>query len=380
MNGGIGMQAFGQKELLEDVHENDLCVGCGACVGLCPYFKNYRGKTAMIFPCDLEKGRCYAFCPKAEVDLDELYANLHGRPYEGSPLGYYREICAASAGEKMAGGSFQAGGVASALTTFAFEKGLIDSAVLTDREGLVPVPRLITESSEVLECATSKYMAASTLSEVNRGAKEGYKKMAVVCTPCQATALGQMSANPLERSDFDYPVSLVIGLFCTWALDTRKLIAMLRDRIDIGKIKKMDIPPPPAEVFVIEMDEGKVEIPLDEIRPLVPHGCLICPDMTSELADVSVGVLEGEPDWNTLIIRTEKGKKFIEEAIKEGWVVTKEIPQEKLDHLIFAGANKKKRAIDKANGEGLLNTSEKTGRSALRIKKEAIARISSAQE
>lgn len=49
------MQIFGPSELLEDVHKEDLCIGCGACVNLCPYFKNYRGKTAMLFPCARKK-------------------------------------------------------------------------------------------------------------------------------------------------------------------------------------------------------------------------------------------------------------------------------------------------------------------------------------
>ncbi|MBT3226985.1 MAG: 4Fe-4S binding protein [Deltaproteobacteria bacterium] len=29
-----------------------LCIGCGMCVNLCPYFKNYKGKTSMVFSCD----------------------------------------------------------------------------------------------------------------------------------------------------------------------------------------------------------------------------------------------------------------------------------------------------------------------------------------
>ena len=373
------MQAYGQKELLEDVHHNDLCIGCGACVGLCPYLKNYKGRTAVIFPCDLAQGRCYAFCPKAEVDLDELCLNFHGRPYEGSPLGYYQEIFAARAGEKMTKGSFQAGGVVSALTTFALEKGMIDAAVLTDRKGLVPVPRLVKEAGEILECATSKYMAASTLEEVNRAGKDGYNRMGVVCTPCQATALAQMRINPLKREDLIYPVSLIVGLFCTWALDTRRLIDLLKKRgVDVEKIKKMDIPPPPAEVFVVETEEGRMELPLNEVRRIVPKGCSICPDMTSELADISVGVLEGEPNWNTLVVRTERGAGLVEEATREGWITKKKMPEASLEHLTFAAANKKRRAIDKA--AGLLNTTEKGSRSALRIKDEALSIISGKQE
>ena len=256
------MQIYGPNELLKDVHERNLCIACGACVDLCPYFKTYRGRTAMIFPCDLEQGRCYAHCPKAEVDLDMLSGMVRGRPYDGSPLGYFREVFAAKAGDKVLKGAFQGGGAVSAITAFALDSGIIDSAVLTDRKGLVPVPRIVKSFSEVMECAGSKYMAAPTVAAVNRGAREGYSRMGVVGTPCQVTAIAEIRSNPLDRPDFIDPVALVIGLFCTWALDTRKLISMLSKRLDINGITKMDIPPPPAEIFVLETDNGPVEISL----------------------------------------------------------------------------------------------------------------------
>jgi len=374
------MHIYGPNELLKDIHERDLCVACGACVDLCPYFKTYRGKTAMIFPCDLEQGRCYAHCPKAEVDLDQLSENLRGKPYEGSALGDYSKVFAARAGDRMSEGPFQAGGAVSAIMSFALENAIIDSAVLTDREGLVPVPKIATRASEVVEFAGSKYMAAPTVAAVNRGAREGYTRMGFVGTPCQVTAIEQMRLNPLDRPDFVDPVALVVGLFCTWALDTRKLIAMLSKRLDISGIRKMDIPPPPAEIFVLETDEGRIEIPLDEIRPLVPQGCLVCPDMTSEWADISVGVLEGEPEWNILVIRSEKGNEIVEKAVSEGWLQTKEIPERSLAHLAFAASKKRKRSLIKCIEQGFLNSGEKERHSVLRISEDVVRKIVGEQE
>ena len=197
---------------------------------------------------------------------------------------------------------------------------------------------------------------------------------------CQVTALALMRSNPLNRPDFMDPVALVVGLFCTWALDTRKLISALSKKVDIEKIRKMDIPPPPAEIFVLETEEGRMEIPLDEIRPLVPEGCMVCPDMTSEWADISVGVLEGEPEWNTLVTRSEKGHELVEKAVHEGWIETREMPEESLDHLAFAASNKRKRAIRKSLDEGLLNTGEEGRRSVLRVREEAVHKIMGEEE
>ncbi len=97
--------------------------------------------------------------------------------------------------------------------------------------------------------------------------------------------------------------------------------------------------------------------------------------MTAEFADVSVGVLEGRPDMNTLIVRTEHGQRIVEEAEKEGYLVLGDMPEEGLDHLIRAAANKKKRALLKAKQAGMLNRSEGEERSYLRVNEPVLEKI-----
>ncbi|MFO7963642.1 MAG: Coenzyme F420 hydrogenase/dehydrogenase, beta subunit C-terminal domain [Desulfobacterales bacterium] len=368
------MQVYGSNELMEHVLKNDLCIGCGACVDLCPYFRTYKGKTAMIFPCTITKGRCHAFCPKAESDLSELSLAVYGKPYDGSPLGHYESVWVASAGETMPVGQFQAGGTVSALMTIAMKNNMIDAAVLTGRKGLIPTAELVTEADAVTRFATSKYTAAPTLSAVNRAAKKGLNRLGVVGTPCQMTALAQMSTNPFDEADFHDPVALKIGLFCTWALDTRRLTAFLKDRVDIPSIQSMDIPPPPAEILVVKTESETIEIPLDEIRLLVPGACGVCPDMTAEWADVSVGILEGEPKRNTLIVRTQTGKNLVDAAVSEGYLQLSDMPEENLEHLKSAAANKKKRAVAKALEDGLLNP-ENGSHAVMRIEASVVERI-----
>ena len=360
------MQVLGSQELLEDVFEKDLCIGCGACVDLCPYFKNYRGKTSQLFPCDLSEGRCYAYCPKAEVNLDDLSNQFWGVPYDGSPLGSYRMVVAARAGKMMKDGSYQSGGTVSALIAFALKNKLIEAAALTDREGLNPVPRLVTSPDEVITCASSKFMASPTLSVINAGVREGYSRLGVVGTPCQLTAIAQMRMNPVNKEDYVDPVALTIGLFCNWSLDTRQLMALLSEKMDIAAIRGMDIPPPPANIMVLDTASGKVEVPLSEIKPLIPHTCFICLDMTSEFSDVSVGMFEGRPGWNTLIIRYQKGAELVAQASRKGFLDTEDMPQENLEHLSMAAADKKERALRTLLRRELINNKEGQ-RSAVRI-------------
>jgi coenzyme F420 hydrogenase subunit beta len=367
-------QLFGSKELIEDVHQRELCIGCGACVDLCPYFKNYKGKTSQLFPCTLDQGRCYAYCPKAEVDLNELTRQTRNRAYDGSPLGSYQRVLSARAGKKLPPDNFQAGGTVTALITFAMQQGLIDAAALTDRQSLIPVPRLVTDWQDVAGCATSKFMAAPTLAAVNTAVREGYERIGVVGTPCQMTAVSQMCSNPLGNPAHHVPVALSIGLFCNWSVDTRGLMDLLATKVDISAIRMMDIPPPPANIMVLQTDTGPAEVSLSEIKPLIPHTCYICLDMTSELADLSVGMFEGQPGWNTLIIRSDSGAAIVEQARDEGFIETADFPAENLKHLSQAAAAKKDRSLRTLIRRELLNN-QNGQHAAVRIPPEIVTRI-----
>ncbi len=367
------MRHSSSEKLDSSVIGEGMCIGCGACVDLCPYFQSYRGKTALLFPCSVESGRCLAYCPKAEVDADGLSQFLFAKPYDGNPLGAWRSIHVSRAGDKVKKQPFQSGGTVSALMYFALRSKRIDGAVLTGREGLLPVPRLVTRPAAVFRQSLSKYTAAPTLAALNQAVAAGYGALGVVATPCQATAVARMRTNPLASPTFSDPTALVVGLFCTWALDFRHFEAFLTQRMPLREIVKIDIPPPPSSVLEVYLKEGKLEFPLDEIRPLVPETCGYCADMTSEFADVSVGVLEGRPELNTLIVRTERGEEMVREARRMGYLVLEDMPDENLAHLQWAAANKKKRGILRCREAGRLNGAE--GTACLRLREQVADRI-----
>ncbi|MFP3927289.1 MAG: Coenzyme F420 hydrogenase/dehydrogenase, beta subunit C-terminal domain [Desulfobacteraceae bacterium] len=370
------MRINGPSELVQDVQQAGVCIGCGACVELCPYFRYYNGRTLQVFSCDLESGRCFAHCPKIEVDLSELSQRLRGTAYQGLDIGVYRSVHASRAGGALPEASFQGGGTTSGIMAFALDSGMIEAAVLTDRDGLHPFPRITTKREEVLACASSKFTAAPTLAALNRAVRSGYRRLGVVGTPCQMTAVAQMKGNYTSKKDFHDPVALSVGLFCNWALDPRGLKQLLSTRVDLAGVTGMDIPPPPADVLVVRMGAETLEIPLDEIRTLIPETCSFCPDLTSEWADLSVGMFEGKPGWNTLIARTAEAEDLIREAENAGYLVIEPMPEKNLEHLAGAGRAKKERAFSKAAQKGAVNSREKT--SMLHIPSEALERFTSA--
>jgi len=367
------MHIEGSQELVRHVQQAGLCIGCGACVNICPYFLYHNGQTRQIFTCDIKRGRCHAHCPKIEVDLDEISRRLRGVAYKGYDLGEYRSIMMGRVGTQMPQGQFQGGGATSALIAFALTSGIIDAAILTDREGIWPLPRTVTNVQDVIRCAGSKFTASPTLTAFNHAVRHGYQRLGVVGTPCQITALAQIRGNPLETDDFVDPVALSVGLFCNWALDPRLLIEFLSDRLDIFSVKSMDIPPPPEDVLIVRLEESTLEIPLKEVRPLIPTTCFICPDLTSEWADLSIGMFEGQAGWNTLVVRSKAGEDIVQDAESAGYLEIKPMPHKDLSHLSAAGRAKKERAFRTASRKNVINCDN--GCAALRVPSEVIERL-----
>lgn len=368
------MKVFGADELREDVLKSGICINCGACVNLCPYFTTHRGKTAMFFPCTRKTGRCHAFCPKTEVDMDEIALAFSGTGYTGDPLGSYLGIYTAKAGERAGRGNFQDGGTVSALMRYALESNKIDAAVLTGKDGPIPVPGLVTQPQEVAGFAASKYTAAPTLAALNEGFRQGYKRMGVVATPCQLTAIAQMRMNPIQKAGLVDSVALTVGLFCTWALDARKFIAFVQEHISGQSIRKMHISPPPSALLVLETETGSIDIPVGEIRSMVLPGCRVCPDMTAEWADLSVGAIEGRDGWNTLITRSQSGDRLVRYAVEAGYLVLDDYPETSMKNLEVAAAAKKASAFETACRADRVNTGEER-RSAMRVNRAALDRM-----
>jgi len=351
------MQVFGPKELQSDVLQKKLCAGCGACVSLCPYFKTHRGMIAAMFQCTRDSGRCNAYCPKTGVDLDRLSATVFNSTYGGDAVGNFKSVYASQKGSSAGEGNVQNGGTVSALMKFALKSGLIDSAVLTARKGAVSVPEIVTDPEKVFSYASSKYSTSPVVGAFNRAAAGGYSKIGFVGTPCAVTAIAKIRSNPTEIAGFTDKTGIVVGLFCTWALDTGGVERILKDKLDLDSLRRIEIPPPPADVMTFSDSHRDVVLPLSEIRANIPPACSYCHDMTAEFADISVGALEldGGKDRNVIIVRTVRGEKLVKDAVDAGYLAVSPLPSGVMDSLSKASMNKKIRAFKRLVDEKMLN-------------------------
>jgi len=348
MNGGL-------RALEERVFDRDLCVSCGACVSLCPYLRSWQGRIVKLDECDLAEGRCFNYCPRGKVDLNELHQRLFGGPYKEIEMGMVRSVLMARACDSVWAGRVQNGGVVSALTDLAIKEGVIDAAVLTDREvNLLPRGHIVSGREDIMACTGSIYTSGPTLEALNRGPWTGDERIGIVGLPCMVLALAKMRTSSLEKRTPIDRVDLVIGLFCTWALDYKPFMGFLQKRFGDRTIGKVDITPPPERIMKITAGDELHDIPLDEIRSFIRPGCHVCPDMTSEFSDISVGTVEGEEGWNTVLVRTERGEELVKRAEAKGVIESQPLPGDKLSHLKEASLLKKRRAIDALKDRGEL--------------------------
>ena len=334
----------GPRELQKSVLSQGLCSACGACTSLCPYIDMVEGKGAIIIEdCGLKEGKCFDFCPRTFVDVAFLNAHVVGKVRSDIALGSYISIIKARAKDSEIRSTAQYGGVVSALAIFALENDVVDAFVLADsRDGICAKPKIAKDRTDVLKCAGSKYIISPVVEKVIKTINHIDAEVGFVGTPCQVMAIRKMQTSKFENNADR--VKFSIGLFCTWALNTDAKI-FLSDKLGSLKVLKLDVPPPPANVFIVQTEREKIQFPLDDLRRFIMPACNVCFDMTNEFADISVGMVEGEVSWNTVIVRTNKGEKILQKAVNDGFLETQPLERERLKHLREASLARKKRVL-----------------------------------
>ncbi len=330
----------GSKNLKEEIIEKGWCVSCGLCVGICPYIKAVDDKVAVVYNCEIEEGNCYKVCPCTQTNYLTLRNSIMNfKNYDGV-LGGYDQIVIARAVEQKSRDSGQYGGVVTALTSFALEKGLIDAALLTNNSINAKAEPLVAHTvNEVHQAAGSKYLSCPTIKALYNH-KISDKEMLVVGRPCQVVGLRKLQHYtdiPQGRN-----IQYLLGLFCFWALDY-DLYTYLNQNVEIKSISRMDIPK--ERGLLVEGPWGSYEMPLEKTRSFIKKGCHSCIDPTSELADISIGSTESDPHWCTLIVRTSRGAELFNKAVQEKVIEVRSYPEKLMEQLKIAVNNKKQRVL-----------------------------------
>jgi len=343
-----------QHLLQEKVRDANLCTGCGACVNLCPYQAAYKDKIVILNDCDLQGGRCYAFCPRTPTSLESLKEKLFD-PKDLTPeIGAIKSYHITRSTDENIRSQAQHGGTVTTLMKLALEQGIIDGAILAEGEGnLLAHGKTVTDPAEVIKFSKSKFINSSIVAEFHNAAKTDLQKLGAVAQPCQALALAKMRMKPIADNDANIDkLKLVVGLFCGWSLSWRDLSRLIESKANLESLFGMDIPPSKYKILELYTKQGTLEVSIDEVAACVNNACKSCFDMTAEFSDISVGSArldegwEVAKGWNQVIVRTDLGQQLIDLALSKGLLEERSIPEGNLDKLKWASMNKKKMAVE----------------------------------
>jgi coenzyme F420 hydrogenase subunit beta len=90
-------------------------------------------------------------------------------------------------------------------------------------------------------------------------------------------------------------------------------------------------------------------LPIAEVAEFAREACHYCVDLTSELADISVGSIGAASGWSTTVVRTNIGAKIFENAVKEGYLKVSEKPinMELIEKLSMRKKSRNSKAVIK---------------------------------
>ncbi len=334
-----------EETLLEKVVLKENCMGCGACVVVCPFgcLEYLEEKPKLVKKCEV-CGICPRVCARYEwsrSDLEKLVFGRERKPDED--FGIYQRLVLAQSTVKDAMLSCQDGGVVTTLVTFALKNGIIDGALLsglnTDRP-FYPAPVLATTPKEVLKCAGTRYTYSPNLLAIQEALKQKRQSLAFVGTPCQIQAIRKMEAANLRR--YASRIKFTIGLMCTESFTYQGLMEKQVQQtlgINLHDVEKMNI----KGRVLITTNSGDVKtISLGEAKNYTRKSCLPCTDFSAELADISAGGL-GLSGWTLTIIRTETGRELFEDAEKARLIKTRPVEEDKNAFNLLIKLSRKKR-------------------------------------
>lgn len=307
------------KNLTEEVWDAGTCSGCGGCVAVCPadalFFIDEPGinHPSSSGYCKMETdsvpcGACYDACPRT-------------REQKKDTIGSYKQLVQAQATTAIT--HQQSGGAVTAILIAAMQAGLIDGVVTVteDRWSHKPSSILVTSAGELIEHAGSRYNWSVPVLRSLKTAiiEKKLTKIVIVGTPCvvQAARAMKNSSNDL-LIPFGRSIRLIIGLFCTESFDYHTLMnEILKQKTGItpGQISRMDVK---GKLELTLTDGTTKTLTLEEVAQAVRKGCHSCADFSALDADISAGSVGTPVGSTTLIVRTDEGVGFVDNAVKAG--------------------------------------------------------------
>jgi len=329
----------------EPVVPENLCYGCGLCVGICAQkaIKLKKNKNDVLYAkIDKEKcigcNLCKKICPVNNWKKVH-YLKDTSKNEIGLSLGPYVELGFGHAKDPFLRKNGSSGGMITAMLSYLLEKKEIDGAILAESVGILDGKyTIITNKKDIIKSQKSKYFCIPlelSLQEIKK-----YKKLAVVGSPCHIEAISNIAEI---YPDFKKIIRYKLSLFCASNIYKDFYSYLFQKKnIKAENITKLDFRPGPwwdYNYFTVSAKGKSKTLSFRKglISALVPsrlfsrEACLLCPDFTGLNSDISFGdawhpkFTGNKEGYNFYIARNKKGKELIEKLEQEKIISSQKI-------------------------------------------------------
>lgn len=327
---------------LQDVVDRHLCMGCGTCAAVRPDIVKMvdtvaHGRRPLIASdAGEDAGRALAStCPGRAIDAAAAPAGADG--YEHAAWGPVLEVWEGYATDPELRFNGSSGGVVSALSLFCIEQkdyaGAVQARARSDQP-LLNETVISRSRSDVLAATASRYAPASPCERLADVRQSGQSHV-FVGKPCDVAGAARFAAVDEAVAN---GIGLSISIFCAGTPSlaaTRELLTHLgvgeSDEVLEVRYRGRGWPGRMAVRFR-SAATGRVESAStsyeqgwgDILQKHTQWRCRLCADHIGEHADLSVGdpwyrpVAEGDPGQSLIVVRTERGRQVLREAMRAG--------------------------------------------------------------
>jgi coenzyme F420 hydrogenase subunit beta len=357
-------------EVISKVVDNNLCVGCGLCVSFC---SNSSLKMKLdeygflvpeqIYDCNCD-GSCLDVCP-TNPDLNTTDRDLSKQFVNSSNLdeniGYYDRLLVGHSTKYRKTSS--SGGITSYVCEELLKRKLVDRIISVKNKDGLTVYSSFSNPSQVIEFSKTRYFPTTLEKEFSK-ILENDEKVAIVGIGCfiKSIRLAQIKTPSLKKK-----IPFTIGIICG-GLKSSKYTEFLLDSSNMNKTEKLseidyrkkNEKLPAIDYSFFSKNEKGVgnEIRMKELGDMWGTGlfkssaCDFCEDLTSELAEVSMGdawlypYINDGRGHNVVVIRNKIINNIFNEGSKNKDILTKELNINKFKEGQSGAINHKQNSLN----------------------------------